>query len=176
MEQKQYDFLLKEKAPKVLVEALKLYGTKEGKGTSINNPEILGWAKELGITKIYTNDSIAWCGLFVATVINRAGYTPVKDPLWARNWSNFGTKQTVAKLGDILVFKRETGGHVGIYVGEDATCYHVLGGNQADMVNITRILKTRCISINRCTWKIAEPDNVRVIKLKADGNISTNEA
>ena len=176
MEQKQYEFLLKEAAPRVLIEALKLYGTKENKGASLSNPEILSWAKELGLTKIYTNDAVAWCGLFIAYVVKKSGYEPVKDPLWARNWSNFGTKQKVAMLGDILVFKRDTGGHVGIYVGEDDSCYHVLAGNQSDMVNVTRILKSRCIGINRCKWKIAQPSNVRVIHLKANGQISNNEA
>ena len=35
-------------------------------------------------------------------------------------------------LGDILTFKRNGGGHVGLYVGEDKDCYHVLGGNQGN--------------------------------------------
>lgn len=28
----------------------------------------MGWAKELGLEKIYTNDEIAWYGLFTETV------------------------------------------------------------------------------------------------------------
>lgn len=58
-------------------------------------------------------------------------------------------------LGDALTFKRNGGGHVGIYVGEDSTCYHVLGDNQSNMVCITRIEKTRCSGIRRTEWKIA---------------------
>jgi len=46
-----------------------------------------------------------------------------------------------------LVFWRGTKsgwqGHVGFYAGEDATHYHVLGGNQSDSISITRIRKTR---------------------------------
>ena len=78
-------------------------------------------------------------------------------------------------FGDILVFSRGNGGHVGFYVGEDDTCYHVLGGNQSNMVNVTRILKSRCISIRRCSWKISQPLNVKVVKLSPNGIISTNE-
>jgi hypothetical protein len=79
-------------------------------------------------------------------------------------------------LGDVLVFTRHGGGgHVGFYVGEDETCYHVLGGNQSNMVNTTRILKSRCFGIRRCPWRVVQPTNVRVIQLAATGSISNNE-
>lgn len=174
--QKQYEWLSKETAPRVIVEAVKLYGTKEIVGKQ-HSKEILSWAKELGLEKTYTNDEIPWCGLYTAIVIKRAGFEVVKNPLWARSWNDFGTKQSMAMLGDILVFTRPGGGgHVGFYVGEDKTCYHVLGGNQSNMVNTTRILKSRCIGIRRCDWKVAQPSNVRVIELAANGAVSTNEA
>jgi uncharacterized protein (TIGR02594 family) len=170
-----YKYLKKEPSPRILLEGLKLYGVKEITGKQ-HNKEILDWAKELNISKIYTEDEIPWCGLFVAICAKRAGYAPVVNPLWARNWSQFGVKQTKAMLGDILVFSRGNSGHVGIYVGEDGVCYHVLGGNQSNMVNITRIEKSRCISINRCNWQIGQPFNIRPIYLTAKGEISSNEA
>ena len=161
---------------RVVVEAAKLIGTKEIIGNK-HNPIILNWAKELGLDKVYTNDEIPWCGLFIAYVVFKAGFTPVKDPLWARNWSNFGNKQTTAMLGDVLVFVRSGGGHVGLYVGEDDVCYHVLGGNQNNQVSITRIKKDRCISINRCTWRIKQPEAVQVYKYSSTGkSISENES
>jgi len=73
-------------------------------------------------------------------------------------------------------FSRASGGHVGIYVGEDDKCYHVLGGNQGDAVSIVRIQKVRCIGIRRTKWSVAQPENVRVIKLTSTGVVSTNEA
>lgn len=169
----KYKFLLDENAPKVLVEALKLYGVKEIAGPK-HNQAIMGWAKELGL-KNYTADEIAWCGLFVAIVIQRAGFEPVKDPLWADNWRKFGNPQKVAMLFDVLTFKRPGGNHVGFYVGEDDTHYHVYGGNQSNMVNIVRIEKTRLTSIRRCPWRIAQPLNIRSIKLDSKGIISNNE-
>lgn len=173
-----YDYLKKVTAPQILVKALELIGTKEIIGT-VHSKTIMSWAKDLKIEKIYTNDEIAWCGLFIAVVCKRAGVetgiTPT-EALWALNWNKFGTKQSKAMLGDILTFKRNGGGHVAIYVGEDADCYHVLGGNQSNMVNITRIEKTRCAGIRRTPWKIAQPESVKAIAVNSNGFISKNEA
>jgi uncharacterized protein (TIGR02594 family) len=173
-----YDYLKKETAPQVLVQAMKLIGTKEIIGT-IHSKVIMAWAKQLGIEKTYTNDEIAWCGLFISYVCKMAN---VEVPfsalagLWALNWNKFGTVEKTAMLGDILTFKRNGGGHVGIYVGEDEKCFHVLGGNQSNMVCITRIEKTRCAGIRRTPWKIAQPASVRAIAVNSNGFISKNEA
>lgn len=169
-----YDWLKSEPGPKVLVEAMKLYGTKEVAGDA-DNPEILAWANELGIN-YYKDDEIPWCGLFMTIIAHRAGKKVVKDPLKAKSWAEFGTGQPRAMLGDILVFTRDGGGHVGLYAGEDDACYHVLGGNQGDQVKVSRIKKDRCIAIRRCEWSVAQPSNVRVVKLSAAGEISKNEA
>lgn len=174
MKQKQYNYLEKELSPKVIVEAIKFDGVQEIVGAQ-NNPVIMGWAKELGL-KEYINDEIPWCGLFAAKVVKDAGFTPVEKPLWAANWSKFGTKQTQAMLGDILVFTRPGGNHVGFYVGEDSLYYHVIGGNQSNKVNVVRIQKSRCTAIRRCNWKMFQPENIRKIKLSPTGEISTNEA
>lgn len=174
--QTQYKWLEKETSPKVIAEAVKLYGIREIVGKA-HSKDIISWAKELSMEKTYTNDEIPWCGLFTAIVIKRAGFEPVKDPLWAKNWNNFGTKQNVAMLGDVLIFTRPGGGgHVGFYVGEDSTCYHVIGGNQSNMVNTTRILKSRCVGIRRCPWRVSQPTEVRIVKIDAKGTISNNEA
>lgn len=173
-----YEYLKKEKAPKILVKAMALIGVKEIAGIK-NNAIIMGWAEVLGLKKIYTSDEIAWCGLFMAWVCHIAGLEmnmTAKESLWALNWNKFGTRQKTAMLGDVLTFSRNGGGHVGIYVGEDDTCYHVLGGNQSNMVCITRIEKSRLSQIRRTAWKIAQPANVRVIKVSASGLISKNEA
>lgn len=160
--------------PKTVAEALKLFGTLEKSGAA-NNPTILSWAKELGLSTSYSADSIPWCGLFAAIVTKRAGKTVVENPLWARNWTNFGIKSPKAGLGDILVFVRNGGGHVGFYVGEDATTYHVLGGNQSDQVCIRRIEKSRCIAVRRPIYNV-QPDTVKPYHLSTGGTVSTNEA
>jgi uncharacterized protein (TIGR02594 family) len=172
-----YDYLKNENSPQILVQAKALIGTKEIIGT-IHSKTIMAWAKELAIEKTYTADEIAWCGLFIAFCAHKAGLTinmTNREALWALNWNKFGTRQKNAMLGDVLTFSRNGGGHVGIYVGEDDKCYHILGGNQSNMVNITRIEKTRLSQIRRTAWKLAQPDNVRVIKVNASGFISANE-
>jgi len=170
-----YDFLKDEKSPRILVEAVKHIGVKEIVGPK-HNQVILDWAKELGLQRTYTNDEIPWCGLFIAFCAKSAGVQVVNKPLWALSWSNYGNKVDEPMLGDILTFKRNGGGHVGIYVGEDKDCYHVLGGNQGNAVSVTRILKSRLYQARRTAWKVAQPENVRKIKLTAKGAISKNEA
>lgn len=172
---KQYQWLLKEPGPRILTEALKTYGTIEKPGPG-NNPSILQWAKEAGLDRIYKSDSTAWCGLWMAYITKQSGWDDPYNPLWARNWLNFGLPKQEAMLGDVLVFSRGSAGHVGLYVGEDATTYHVLGGNQSDRVMIKRIAKSRLLGIRRCPWRINQPANVRVVKLAAIGSLSTNEA
>lgn len=169
-----YKWLADEPGPKMVLEALKLFGTKEQPGSG-DNPEILEWAAETGLNRVYSADSIPWCGLFMAVVAKRAGKEVPENPLWAQNWAKFGYRVSVGALGDVLVFKRPSGGHVGLYVGEDATAYHVLGGNQSDAVTITRVGKDRCIAIRQPIYQ-SEPPNIRKIILSAHGGLSTNEA
>lgn len=159
----KYSFLWKEPGPKMLVEALKLYGVKELDGDG-NNAEIIKWAEELGLKKTYSADSIPWCGLFVAIVAKRAGKVVPAKPLWARNWLNVGTPVDVAMLGDIVIFARGSAGHVGIYVGEDKDNYYILGGNQSDAVNIVRKSKKQALGVRRPKYN-NQPSNVRRIYL-----------
>jgi len=170
----QYQWLLKEGAPKILVEFLKLYGVKEDLSIR-NNPTILGWAKELGLSGVYKADSIAWCGLACGIAAKRAGKAFSFNPLWALNWAKFGTPVDIPMLGDILTFTRKQGGHVAIYIGEDDTCYHILGGNQSDQVNIVRKLKKNLYKARRPIYSIATPPNVRRIFLSTKGVLSSKE-
>lgn len=164
--------------PKIVQEALALHGTLEAPGAA-NNPVIVKWAAEVGkdIAAAYGADSIPWCGLFAAVVVKRAGKPVIAGPLWAKNWAKFGQKADKPSLGDVLVFQRAGGGgHVGFYIAEDSSAYHVLGGNQADKVSIARIAKSRCIAARRPVWAVAQPGSVKPYYLKANGALSTNEA
>ncbi|WP_022824475.1 TIGR02594 family protein [Hymenobacter norwichensis] len=179
---KQYQWLANEAGPRMIKEALAELGTVEKTGAA-NNPVILSWAKETGeknVAQMYVADSIPWCGLFMALVAKRAEKKLVKDPLWALNWGTFGVFTKTAMLGDVLVFVRRTAdgsraGHVGLYVGEDDTAYHVLGGNQGDCVCVARMAKNRLYAARRPAYNL-QPDNVRVVKLAAAGSLSHNEA
>lgn len=123
--------------------AYALNGTKEFAG-SANSPTILGWAKKIGgwIASFYKEDSIPWCGLFVAHCMKEAGFPVKQDALSALGWAKY-ERSCEPCLGAIMVFKRPGGGHVGFYVGEDHEAYHILGGNQKDMVSVARVEKGR---------------------------------
>lgn len=152
--------------------------TKEVPGKA-NNPVIMGLAKEAGVSSIYPNDETAWCAVAQVALALRAG-KEVKftgyDRLRAKSFINFGTPVKDAMLGDTLVFSRPNGFHVGIYVGEDATAYHVLGGNQSNMYCIIRIEKSRCIAIRRPEYKTAQPASVKRYLVGSVGELSRNEA
>lgn len=173
---KPYAWLMSEPGPRMLGQMLALFGTHEYAGAA-NNPVIVAWAEECGIHG-YTADAVAWCGLTMAIAAKRAGwdYNPGHNALWARNWASWGTDAPHAALGDVLVFPRGDGGHVSMYVGEDDTHYHILGGNQSDSVSITRKAKTPILGIRRAPWRISQPANVRAVKLAATGSVSTKES
>jgi uncharacterized protein (TIGR02594 family) len=173
---KAYEWLLQIKPlPRMVQEALKLHGTAETMGAK-DNPVIVAWAKEIGpaAERHYYADEVPWCGLFAAVIAKRAGKALPMDPLWALNWKNFGIETQQPALGDVLTFQREGGGHVGLYVGEDKDCYHVLGGNQSDQVCFTRIIKGRLKGARRPYYQ-NQPKTVKPYILAATGGISSNE-
>lgn len=166
--------------PKALKAAFAEIGTLETPGPK-SNPKIMGWADEVG-AKLgikYSDDSVPWCGLFVGVCIKRAGYVPPNICVRAREWEKFGNPIPVGQglRGDVVVFTRAGGGHVGFIVGEspDGKYYYVLGGNQSDAVNIKMFDKSRVTAVRRPPYKNA-PKNVRRISIGKAGEISHNEA
>lgn len=155
--------------------AKSLIGTDEDKRAGKSNATIIGWAKKIGgwIASFYKGDDIPWCGLFVGYVMKSVGIDPeIKNPLGALEWMNFGTK-TTPRYGAIMCFTRSGGGHVGFYVSEDSDYYHILGGNQSDTVNVSKIAKSRFAGARWPKGNDVKTD--RIIK-KFDGKVTTNEA
>jgi uncharacterized protein (TIGR02594 family) len=119
----------------------------------------------------------------MAIVVHRANIErrPERNPprlyLSALEWVSFGVSVSkgAAALGDVLVFKRKGGGHVGLYVGHDVSAFHFLGGNQSDRVKIARLSKQRLVAVRRPAYR-TPPANVRPIALAASGSLSVNEA
>lgn len=177
--EKEFDWLYKEPAPKMLLEFLKIYGIKEVVGKQ-NNPVIMQWAKDLGLSQ-YTSDEIAWCGLAMGIIAYRAGKPiPMRnDLLGARNWLQWGKPITKPELGNILVFSRPGSswqGHVGLYIAETKTTYFTGGGNQGNRVSIVEIPKSRLLGA-RELYQTAKPHNVRSIYMEpGKAPISINEA
>ncbi len=122
-----------------------------------------------------------WCGMWMAAVISHCLPDEVlpTNPAGSINWKDWGLS-CKPQYGAILVFWRGSPngwkGHIAFYVGEDATCYHVLGANQRDQVSVTRIKKNR-LRKNGSRWPAtAMRGDDRTIKLAAKGSVSVNEA
>jgi uncharacterized protein (TIGR02594 family) len=122
---------------KLLNYAASMYGLKEIIGDS-NNFQILNFFNEMGHPEI-TNDEMSWCSSYMswcAKQMNLIG----SNGLLARSWLEVGEIIEKPKVGDIVIFWRETKnswqGHVGIYLNENPTTHDIycLGGNQDDKV------------------------------------------
>ena len=154
-------------------------GTREAVGAA-NSPTIMGWAKRLGtkaLGMVYNADSVPWCGVFVAICLAEDGLPPAPIAVRAKAWAGWGANLAADRLapGAVLVFERPGGGHVGFYVCEDPTHYHVLGGNQGDRVSIMRLEKSRCIARR---WPISRAVLGKPVRMSSTAGIPTsrNEA
>lgn len=177
-------------APKMVQVALDLYGTHEVAGGQ-NSPTILKWADEVAAGTsskyadwagdFYNADSIPWCGLFIAVCAVRAAggrveRLPEHKYLSALEWKNWGVPVAVkdAVVGDVGISQRNGGGHVFLIVGEDATHFHILGGNQSDQVNIVRKAKAEVVAVRRPRYQ-AMPVGARKVVVGATGALAGSE-
>lgn len=154
-----------------LTEGLRVMGWHEVE----DNARLREWLKSDGPT-LGDPKKLPWCGDFVETCILRSlpDESVPGNPYWARNWASWGVA-CEPQPGAVLVFARGNAGHVGFYVGETATHFVVLGGNQSDRVSKAKIAKSRLLA---CRWPetFLKPAGGR---LMADGSglgSTTNEA
>jgi len=87
---------------------------------------------------------LPWCGDFVETAIRLALPNEIvpKNPYWALNWLEFGIPCRPT-YGAVAAISRNGGGHVMFIVGEDATRYYALGGNQSNKSSVVPVDKRR---------------------------------
>ena len=123
--------------------------TALGRNEARDRSWLMGWLKHDG-RSLGDPSKNPWCGDFVETCI-RMGLPDEPllgalgtNPYWARNWLLFG-QGTTPVTGAVLIFERDSGGHVGFAIGQDDTHFYVLGGNQSDAVTIARIAKSRLL-------------------------------
>lgn len=191
---RKFSFLFGTPLPPIMVRvALSLYGTLETPGTA-DNPIILGWADEVAnatasayddwAATFYNDDSIPWCGLFIAVCAVRSAQgrperMPVNKYLAALSWRDWGVNvpKSEAAVGDIMVMSRSGGGHVTINVGTEKgeRRFFGLGGNQSDRVNIAPFDIGRVVAVRRPPYRDL-PAGARRVILSAGGVSSTNEA
>ena len=130
--------------------ALGEYGVKEIIGKK-HNPRVLKYFKEIGHDWV-KDDETAWCSAFANWVAKQAN-CKMSNKLNARSWLNIGIKTDCPKIGDIVVFWRESHnswkGHVGFFVRETNNYIYVLGGNQRNQVNIKAYPKKRLLEYRK---------------------------
>jgi uncharacterized protein (TIGR02594 family) len=169
--------------PRIVSTSLNYIGIREIPGAK-SNPIIMDMAKQIGVNGIYKNDDTSWCALFMCFVCKLADKPlptykgDMYDYLRAAFFLDYGNHvpKDQIKFGDIGVFARPGGNHVGIIVAESKTTYHVLGGNQSNSVNIAEIKKERLREARRY-YKIAPPESAKTLPfIDSSGKVSTNEA
>lgn len=142
-------------------------GVREQPGKR-DNPRILAMFKDSGHAKI-VRDEVAWCAAFVGACLERSGRQGTRS-LMARSYLQWGVPIAEPRLGALAVLSRGGDpalGHVGFVVGETGDQLQLLGGNQAQQVNVQSFPKSRLIELR---WpatapaaEVAEPEPGRTL-------------
>lgn len=125
-------------------------GTKEIAGFK-DNPEIMSYYADAGHPNT-AHDETPWCAAFVSAMLERSGCANPKT-LLARDFLEYGESLSEPEEGCIVVFWRVSPnswqGHVGFVTEWTATTVKVLGGNQADSVNVQTFKRSQVLGYRR---------------------------
>lgn len=166
-----------DRTPPWMSELLKVRGLHERKDFN----KLSDWLKSGG--KYVNPKTTPWCGDAVETAMVLA--LPKEkvpgNPMASINWLKFGREQKEPTYGSVMVFwrgnKNNWQGHVAFYVSEDKDYYHVLGGNQSDMISVTKVSKKR-LRPHGIRWPLTYP-LPNTGKIESDGSgieVTDNEA
>jgi len=119
-----------------------------------HNPKVVQYFHDVGHEWVQ-DDETAWCAAFVGAMLKRAGL-PHTGKLNAQSYKTWGehVDPEKARPGDIVVFWRQSPdswkGHVGFFARwTDEGDPVVLGGNQANQVNMTPYPRDRLLAVRR---------------------------
>ena len=122
-------------------------GLHETPGAAID-PGVRALFRDAGHAEVDSGD-VAWCAAFAGACLARAGIPPTLS-LAARSYLDWGVPLDAPKIGAIVVLSRDPDpaqGHVGFYLGETATSFLLLGGNQHNCVSVAAFPKTRLLGV-----------------------------
>ena len=138
---------------RILRKALTQIGVTEIVGKE-HNQNIVDYFHYIG-HKWVANDETAWCSAFVNWAAKKCNLEHT-GKLNARSWLDVGKPVAVPRLGDIVVFWRDSPsswkGHVGIFIafsGHGKKYIHVLGGNQSNKVCVAKYDSSKVLGFRR---------------------------
>jgi uncharacterized protein (TIGR02594 family) len=133
--------------PRHLIIARGELGVKEIAGGR-HNPRIVAYHQTCSLKA--TDDDTPWCSAFVNWCIIQAGLRGTNSAA-AISWMQWGRSIPLAQgqPGDIAVFSRSGGNHVGFHISHDDNALRLLGGNQNDEVNIATFSRARFLGLRR---------------------------
>jgi uncharacterized protein (TIGR02594 family) len=115
--------------------------------------------------------AIAWCAIAVNAALEANGIPGTRSGLAL----SFETNKNFIRLkapvtGCIVTWKRQGGGHVNFYCGDDAKRIQGLGGNQSDAFNIATYLKKGQLTFSGYWWPKGVPVFGSSANIKGKGN------
>lgn len=133
---------------RLIHEALRVYGTQEFSGRR-HNRRIVGWLRN--VIPGASRDETPWCSAFLYSMALLAGVkVPTRRPAAAISWKGAGAHLAsldLATTGDIVVLfrgdRKSWKRHVGLYIRHTPKYVYLLGGNQANKVQITKYPRSR---------------------------------
>lgn len=135
----------------IMRDMLMNYGLSEVDGP-LSNPEILKFFHEIGFTWVEDDSQTAWCSAVLNYFAKKYGYERSMQ-LDARSWLKVGTTVLEPKMGDVVVFWRESPdswkGHVAIYINHNTKYVWCLGGNQGNSISIAAYPRERLLGYRR---------------------------
>lgn len=147
-DKKEIVLKLSPSAPSWLKIAAKEIGTKEINGTK-NNKRIITYHS--ATTFCSKSDETHWCSSFVNWVMNEAGYAGTTSAA-AASWKVWGKEIIEPREGAITIIYRQpkkvdgkmtsSGNHVAFFISQTSTHLNLLGGNQSDMVKVSKFRKS----------------------------------
>lgn len=159
-----------------IMEAVKVIGLHEVR----DNAKLKAWLASDGHA-LGDPAKLPWCGDAVETPVRLTLRDEIlpgalnKNPYWALNWQLFGVP-TSPTFGCVISIKRPQGGHVGFLVGQDATRYYVLGGNQRNEYCVAPMDKSR-FTPESFRWPASFPRRpINVPMMTSSEASSVNEA
>ena len=105
-----------------------------------NNPRILEYVAAVQSTRGVQDDEIDWASAFAEWSLNQVGLEGPQsmDP---NAWLAWGRAIELPEEGCIAIFAFTGLPHVGFFVSEEGKSVNILGGNQSDLVKVSRYAK-----------------------------------